>query len=431
MSPLRSVDGRAESPTTAQPLDFDDDDITAQTPTKMSATDTTPKPSPPPKDEVPPIKPPRPVNPREQAEQTLREAFPTIDAAVVKAVLTASGGQVEPAFAALLEISDPEAAQRDQPPPKPQRPARQPPTGVPQTQLEADELYARQLAEHYENTAQPARGRDQYNSNLQGSRPGRPGANPDPDDYHWRSFVDGANDFRTELGEAANEFMTDDLPEIRENIKKGFFETQKTVNSWITNFKKSFNEEPEEEPDRTALNTKQNRGQRASGEYVRRSADYGRYDADPQVISDDFSKLDLKDGDHPPRTSSRPTANPNLFKSDRRDTSKGSGRKVSFQDGPPEEINDLYSSSSPKPATTTVQTTGTTTGKSSKWQPLSSVEPSPVGDNDPFSLGDSDDEKDAKPITLKDTEKKDDSAETSVKEPESKKATVEDSDEKK
>lgn len=34
--------------------------------------------------------------------------------------------------------------------------------------------------------------------------------------------------------------------------------------------------------------------------------------------------------------------------------------------------------------------------KSSKWQPLSTVEPSPITDNDPFSLGDSEDEKEMK-----------------------------------
>ena len=53
-------------------------------------------------DEVPPPKPPRPLSPQQQAENTLKEAFPSIDAAVVKAVLTASGGRVEPAFNALL-----------------------------------------------------------------------------------------------------------------------------------------------------------------------------------------------------------------------------------------------------------------------------------------------------------------------------------------
>ena len=131
-----------------------------------------------------------------------------------------------------------------------------------------------------------------------------------------------------------------------------------------------------------------------------------RYDADPQLIGDDFSKLELKDGDAPPRTSSRPLANPNLFKPSsalaRKSSSPGSGRKVSFQPGPPEEIRDMYSGS-PKPTMTTTQTQQpASTAKSSKWQPLSAVDPSPVTDNDPFSLGDSDDEKDAKPITLKD-----------------------------
>lgn len=49
-----------------------------------------------------PAKPPRPLSPQQQAENTLKEAFPSIDTAVVKAVLMASGGRVEPAFNALL-----------------------------------------------------------------------------------------------------------------------------------------------------------------------------------------------------------------------------------------------------------------------------------------------------------------------------------------
>ena len=56
-------------------------------------------------EDVAPPKPPRPLSPRQQAENTLKEAFPTIDAAVVKAVLTASGGKVEPAFNALLGMA--------------------------------------------------------------------------------------------------------------------------------------------------------------------------------------------------------------------------------------------------------------------------------------------------------------------------------------
>jgi len=53
-------------------------------------------------DEAPPVKPPRPLSPQQQALITLIEAFPSIDGKVVKAVLAASGGQMEPAFNALL-----------------------------------------------------------------------------------------------------------------------------------------------------------------------------------------------------------------------------------------------------------------------------------------------------------------------------------------
>lgn len=53
----------------------------------------------------------------------------------------------------------------------------------------------------------------------------------------------------------------------------------------------------------------------------------------------------------------------------------------------------MYDSSPKVPPKDHVPTSGT---KASKWQPLSSVDPNPIGDNDPFSLGDSEDEKDAK-----------------------------------
>lgn len=48
----------------------------------------------------------------------------------------------------------------------------------------------------------------------------------------------------------------------------------------------------------------------------------------------------------------------------------------------------------------------TSAAKASKWQPLSSVDPEPITDNDPFSLGDSEDEKEAKdkPKEAKDDE---------------------------
>lgn len=91
----------------------------------------------------------------------------------------------------------------------------------------------------------------------------------------------------------------------------------------------------------------------------------------------------------PPPRPPRPLAGSNLSK---HSSPSPDRRKVSFQEGPPTEINDRYSA----PASSK-QNPSTGGGKSSKWQPLSTVEPSPVADNDPFSLGDSDDEKDTKP----------------------------------
>lgn len=90
----------------------------------------------------------------------------------------------------------------------------------------------------------------------------------------------------------------------------------------------------------------------------------------------------------PPPRPPRPQPNSNLFtpQSASRDR-----RKVSFQEGPPEEIKDQYS-----PGGASIDRAESAPKKPGKWQPLSTVEPSPMGDHDPFSLGDSDDEKEFK-----------------------------------
>ena len=93
-----------ESPTTARELEFDDDPPTSPQTAKANAepeTHNTPNPTTN-TQEGPPPQPPRPLSPRQQAENTLKEAFPSIEAPVIRAVLTASGGQLEPAFNALL-----------------------------------------------------------------------------------------------------------------------------------------------------------------------------------------------------------------------------------------------------------------------------------------------------------------------------------------
>lgn len=98
----------------------------------------------------------------------------------------------------------------------------------------------------------------------------------------------------------------------------------------------------------------------------------------------------------PERRSSRPATNPDLFKPTPRPP-PSAGRRVSFQEGPPEEI-DIHYPKSPSPLN---RPPGGSAVKNSKWQPLAAVDPSPVAEHDPFSLGDSEDEdtkkKDAKP----------------------------------
>lgn len=104
-----------ESPTTARPMDFDDEAQETgivspdghQTPTRPPRTSSQQRNVRFDEEEAPPAKPPRP-NPQHQAQQaeaTLIEAFPDTDPKVVKAVLVASGFKVEPAFNALLGTS--------------------------------------------------------------------------------------------------------------------------------------------------------------------------------------------------------------------------------------------------------------------------------------------------------------------------------------
>ncbi|KAL9129089.1 MAG: hypothetical protein Q9217_002361 [Psora testacea] len=375
---------RPESPTTARALDFEDDAVepAVSAPKPMPITSA---PQPDSGDEIPPPKPPRPLAPEQQAENTLKEAFPSIDVAVIKAVLRASGGQLEPAFDALLGMSDPDAAE-SVPPPQPPRREQVPaqPISTEESQLAADERYARQLAEHYNTVnAQGSRPDSRARPQQQFKGPPRSSTGQTPDQFHEereRSFID------------------DDLPIIRENIKKGFLETQSTVNKWVNSLKKKIDGEDEDDfqqrPGPAAqgyVTQSQNSGRRSS-EFGRRSVDRERYDADPQVLGDDFMV-------QPPGRSSRPLANPDLFKPTPprpQSSNSNSGRRVSFQAGPPEEI-DIHYPKSPSPIN---RPSSGASGKNSKWQPLAAADPSPVADHDPFSLGDSDDDeakkKDAK-----------------------------------
>ena len=338
-----------------------------------------------PQDEAPPAKPPRPTSPQQQAENTLIEAFPSIDAKVVKAVLSASGGKVEPAFNALLGMSDPDfQLERESAPPPPRQPPR-PQQRQPQSQLEADEMYARQLAEQY-NAAPYAENR--YNQR----EPARRG----PNQQQRRQDSYGEDPESPERN-----FFDDDLPEIGRNIQQGFFDTQKKVNSWITNFKKRIDGEESEDDDlysSSQAGSRQNTGRqnfgpsqseqmygiRKQAETQRRSTEANRYDADPRELGEEeFERLELRDEEapppQPPRTSSRKAPNPDLFKP-----------TPPRPSGPIDEV-DAAERTDPD-------------DKAKKWQPLTSAAPHPEEDNDPFSLGDDDEDAKEKTEDLRKTD---------------------------
>lgn len=77
------------------------------------------------------------------------------------------------------------------------------------------------------------------------------------------------------------------------------------------------------------------------------------------------------------------------------------GRRVGFKEET-EEIS-MYDTS---PRVPPKDAPAKSSVKTSKWQPLSAVDPSPIGDNDPFSLGDSEDERDNNNTSAKDNKDK-------------------------
>lgn len=176
-------------------------------------------------------------------------------------------------------MTDPDAAKNESeedevPPPQPPRPHQR----AQMSQVEADELYARQLAEHYDNVGA-------YESRTSNRNNGQ---RPRQHDSGGR----GGQQRTWDEDEREHSFLDDDLPVIRENLRKGFVETQTKVNGWIDFMKKKI-EENFDETDEPAQRQGQAHGEpfRRSGEASRRSGDYERYDADPEVLTDDFAGM--------------------------------------------------------------------------------------------------------------------------------------------
>jgi len=172
------------------------------------------------------------------------------------------------------------------------------------------------------------------------------------------SFLDG-------ICSAFLNLTVDDLPIIRDNIKKGWSTLVGKVKSKL---------EGEPEPPLPSSH---------SGEYGYARQQSTRYDADPRVLGDDFSHLNIQDPNRRPSQgqSHRPLANPNLFT-----TTTFSNNEANENAHPPPKPPRPETQNPSLPAQSSIQNIGGPS-PSKKWEPLR-----PAEDRDPFAVGDSDDE---------------------------------------
>ncbi|KAK0247468.1 ubiquitin-binding protein cue5 [Friedmanniomyces endolithicus] len=260
----------------------------------------------------------------------LIETFLSIDTKVVKAVLAASAGRSSTAATAT---------------------AQQILWRAPQNQLEADEVYARRLAEQYDSDS---KGQATYNQR----EPSRRGPN------QQRPYYD--EDDRD------HSFFDDDLPEIGKTSNKASWKRKRGSTAGFTPSGRRL----------TAKTTKtSSQGTSKQGERGASATKHGtqRYDADTHGFDEDaFERLALRDDDvpppRPPRTSSRGKANQDLFKPQPKPP----------QSGPVDEVD---------AAERRALLTDQDPDKIKKWQSLTSVAQHPDEDNDPFSLGDNENDK--------------------------------------
>lgn len=490
----------------------DDDKPLSQLKHEIKSGKVASTPAPEDKPPTPPPKPPRPLSPFSQAHLTLSEAFPTVEPNVVRAVLVASSGLVDPAFNGLLSLSDPEyqldenmisqqqqqvavalssmlapprphgkpsgpspaSALRKTPaatryrqapapaPAQPRAPARATPSDArlehkaanraareasieaalrsDSSQIEEDEKLARMLSAEYEAEQRGDRhvryadtGRGTTYSDPQDNARGRR-FRADDKGYTNDAFGNFADDGRSgpdhqygydyEYDEddmyKERSFFDDDLPQLQANLQKGFTETKVKVNSWVENLRKKIdgdegapsvfsglfgNNQNQQSSHPGASSGNQNNLER---EYyntrgydkpqARRGGRPGRgFDRDPDMIDfegikmqDDTSDHDDYDPSTAPRLPRRPTGSGISSSTGHENNLKGDrGNKWEpLQPVTPDPVEDSSTSAKVED----VKEEAKEEDISSKKIPLKSETSE---EDDPFFIGDSDDEEEA------------------------------------
>lgn len=221
-------------------------------------------------EEEAPAPPPRPISPLTQIKQDLKDAFPNVEEKLITAVLIASQGNPDPAFNALLYISDP-SVEAEIPEPAPPVPSKQ--VNMPKSTLTDDELLARKLQKEFE--LEDKRRRAQHHDRERRRR------------RHQSQPEDLEDDSVDEFGQ------------IKESFSQGFEEARTTLNGWVSGIAKKF-----QEPTDDAIQSKEQQSQNPKlfgalgGSSFTKQNKKNTFDEDPRIISNDLhSEINLKDND--------------------------------------------------------------------------------------------------------------------------------------
>lgn len=241
---------------------------------------------------VPPPQPPRPKDPTQQIIEDMKQAFPNIEEKYIIATLIASQGNPDPAFNALLYISDPTF--------KPEIPVYKPPISTSSTgsigtggggggrnlkELTDDELLARKLQKEFELEDERNR-RNRRRSSHERHR-----AAEQQRQRHYRNHQGDGDD---ELDDSPDEFE-----QIKETFTQGLEEAKSTLNGWVSNIAKRF------EGNNDGNNPQQRRndnpklfGALGGSSFNDNKRKTNRFDEDPEILSNDFHDgIRLQDND--------------------------------------------------------------------------------------------------------------------------------------
>lgn len=227
----------------------------------------------------PPPPPPRPVSPVTQMKQELKGAFPNVEEKYITAALIASRGQIDPAFNALLYLSDPSV--------EPEIPISAAPS-APAYDPTDDEKLARKLQQEFEQEDRRRRSK------------------------HLKEKRERERLRRIEQGE---DDSPDELDQIKETFTQSLEGARTTLNGWVSGIAKKFQDPNEESlgryrseeggryshPDSGSSQNKKLFGALGGSSYFSNTDRVNKksnFDDDPQLISNDFSsKIRMNDGD--------------------------------------------------------------------------------------------------------------------------------------